>query len=125
MKTLHKVALVLLIVISYSAKKVNFVDTENKLIAIFKGTTDDYLYKFVDDKNTEHLFYDVYEPEIADDESEENIRKNAIDLTNDKYIDKKFEITWSFKDVDELDQEGEETGNKIKVKTILTLKLIK
>ena len=118
MKTLYSVALVLLISTSYSAKKINKTDSENKLIAIFKGTTDDYLYKFIDDKNTEHLFYDVYEPEIADDESEENIIKNTIDLTNDKYIDKKFELTWSFKDIDGLDEEGEETGKKVKVKTI-------
>jgi hypothetical protein len=125
MKTLYSVALVLLISTSYCAKKINKTDSENKLIAIFKGTTDDYLYKFIDDKNIEHLFYDVYEPEIADDESEENIKKNTIDLTNDKYIDKKFELTWSFKDIDELDEEGEETGKKVKVKTILTLKVIK
>jgi len=125
MKTLYSVALVLLISIYYSGKKVRTTDTENKLIATFKGTTDDYLYKFIDDKDVAHLFYDVYEPEIADDESEENIRKNTIDLTNDKYIDKKFEITWSFKDIDELDGEGEETGKKVKVKTILTLTVIK
>ena len=107
MKTIYKAALVLLITISFSAKKTIFQDT--KLVATFKGITDDDSYKFVDDKNKEYLFYDT------DDEIE-------IDLYDDAFIGKKFTLTWKNEEIEELDEEGEETGKNITVKIITSLK---
>ena len=118
MKTFNKIALLLFISISFSAKKITFLQ-QNTLTATYKGVTDDYMYKFVDDKNVEHLFYDYNEPEYDEEESENVV---SIDLSNDKNIGKKFELTWSTKQIDELDENGEETGKKITVKTILTIK---
>lgn len=106
MKTIYKVALVLLITISFSAKKTIFQD--NKLVATFKGVTDDDLYKFVDDKNKEHLFYDT------DSEIE-------IDLYDEIFIGKKFTLTWKNQEIENLDEEGEETV-KTTVKIITSLK---
>ncbi len=119
MKSLYTVALMLFISISFSAKKVTTLQ-KNTLTATFKGVTDDYMYKFVDAKNTEFLFYDYDEPEYSEDESAENVI--TIDLSNEKNVGKKFEITWSTKEIDELNDEGEETGKKTTVKTILTIK---
>ncbi|MGY8908389.1 MAG: hypothetical protein ACKVIG_00795 [Flavobacteriales bacterium] len=107
MKTIYSAALVLLIAISFSAKKVIF--QENKLVATFKGITEDDLFKFVDDKNKEHLFYDI------DDEIE-------IDLYDDTFIGKKFTLTWKNQEIEDLDEEGEETGKVITVKIITSLK---
>lgn len=109
MKKLYTAAIALFIAVSFSAKKVTLQEKENKLIATFKSITDKEFYKFVDEKNVEHLFYDL-------DESIE------IGLEDDIYLNKKFTITWKTKQIDELDDNGEETGEKITVKTILTLK---
>lgn len=118
MKTFYKIAFLLFISISFSAKKITD-QQQNLLTATYKGTTEDYMYKFVDDKNTEHLFYDYNEPEYDEEEGEKEV---SIDLSNDKNIGKKFELTWGTKEIDELDEQGEETGKKLTVKTILTIK---
>lgn len=124
MKTIYKTILLLAVLCSFSAKKL-FLENDKKLIATYKGTTEDYLYKFVDDKNVTHLFYDMYEEDMDDEESEESYNSKKIDLSLPKYLGKKFELTWAVKEIDELDEEGEETGKKTQVKTILTIKEIK
>lgn len=112
MKTLYTAALVLFTLISFSAKKATPINQENKLTAIFKGlTTNDY-YKFVDDKKEEHLFYDV------DQEVE-------IGLDDESLIGKKFTLTWKTKEIDVYDNNGDETGEKLTVKTILTIVAVK
>ena len=121
MKIIYKVALVLLISIAFGAKKLDIAQNVNNLIATYKGSTDDYQYKFVDDKNTAFLFYDFDNEE--EEESEEN--ENSIDLTDNKYIGKKFAITWKIKKIAELDENGEETGKFDEVKSIVSLKEVK
>lgn len=118
MKTTYKIAILLFVSIFFSAQKITNQQT-NTLTATYKGVTDDYMYKFVDDKNTEHLFYDYDEPEYDEEEGE---KEEGVDLSNDKNIGKKFALTWGTKEIDELDEQGEETGKKITVKTILTIK---
>ena len=106
MKTLYASALVLFISLSFAVNKVTA--QENKVIATYKSITEDGFYSFTDDKKTIHLFYDVAEDvEIA--------------LDDESYFDKKFSITWSTKQIEELDEDGEDTGEKITVKTILTI----
>ncbi|MDD7915517.1 hypothetical protein [Polaribacter ponticola] len=107
MKKLYTAALVLFIACSFSAKKIT--SQENKVIATYNSITDKGFYKFIDAKNVEHLFYDL-------DGSLD------IELEDENYLDKKFSITWKTKEIDELDDEGEETGNKITVKIIFTIK---
>jgi hypothetical protein len=110
MKKLFTTALVLLIALSFSAKKVTL--QENKLVATFIGVTDTDYYKFIDDKKIEYLFYDL----------DENVE---LGLEDDENIGKKFSITWNSKEIDEIDSQGDETGVKLTVKTILTIVEIK
>jgi hypothetical protein len=109
MKTLYASALVLFMTLSFAVNTTSAQEKENKIIATFKSITEQGFYKFTDDKNVDYLFYDVAEDvEIA--------------LDDESYLDKTFSITWTTKEIDELDDEGEETGDKITVKTILTIK---
>ena len=110
MKKLFTAAIMLLIAVSFSAKKVTI--QENKLIATFKGVTENDYYKFIDDQKVEHLFYDL-------DESVE------LGLEDDENIGKKFSITWNSKEIDEINNDGDETGVKLTVKTILTITQVK
>lgn len=110
MKKLFTAALVLFIAVSFSAKKATFQD--NSLVATYKGVTENDYYKFIDEKKVEHLFYDL-------DESVE------LGLEDDENIGKKFSITWSSREIDEIDSKGDETGVKLTVKTILTIKQVK
>ena len=112
MKKLYTSVLILFIVVSFSAKKITINTSENELIATFKGLTNNDYYKFTNDKNVEYVFYD-----LAQD--------IEIGLYDDDFIGKKFSITWKEKQIDVLDKEGDETGEKTTVKSILTLKLIK
>lgn len=112
MKTLYTSALVLFMTLSFAINTTSAQEKINNLIATFKSVTDTGYYKFVDDKNVEYLFYDL----------DESIQ---IGLDDDANINKKFSLTWKTKEVDEYNSEGEETGNKITVNTILTLKEIK
>ncbi|MCG1035106.1 hypothetical protein [Polaribacter sargassicola] len=107
MKTIYASALVLFMSLSLAVNKISA--QENKIIATFNSITENGFYKFIDDKKTVHLFYD-----ISDDVE--------IALYDDSYLGKKFSITYSTKKIDELDDEGEETGEKITVKIILTIK---
>jgi spore coat protein CotH len=106
MKTLYTAAFVLFISISFSAKKITLQD--NKLVATFKGITENDFYKFVDSKKVAHLFYDI------------NV-DIEIDLYDEDFIGKKFTLTWKTKEVDVLGADGEETGEKTTVKMIVTL----
>jgi hypothetical protein len=107
MKTLYASAIVLFITLSFAVNTISA--QENKVVATFKSVTEKGFYKFTDDNNTTYLFYDVAEGvEIA--------------LDDESYFNKKFSITWTTKQIDELDEEGDETGDKITVKTILTIK---
>lgn len=110
MKKLYTVALILLITLSFSAKKVTSQD--NTLVATYKGVTENDYYKFVDDKKVEYLFYEL-------DETVE------LGLEDDENIGKKFSLTWSSREIDEINNEGDETGVKLTVKTILTIKQVK
>lgn len=109
MKKLFTAALVLFIAVSFSAKKAT---QDNSLVATYKGVTENDYYKFIDEKKVEHLFYDL-------DESVE------LGLEDDENIGKKFSITWSSREIDEIDSKGDETGVKLTVKTILTIKQVK
>jgi len=110
MKNLFTAAIVLFIAVSFSAKKVTIQD--NKLVATFKGVTENDYYKFIDDQKVEHLFYDL-------DETVE------LGLEDDENIGKKFSITWGSREIDEIDDQGDETGVKLTVKTILTIIQVK
>ncbi|WP_405610513.1 hypothetical protein [Polaribacter sp. Asnod1-A03] len=107
MKTLHNVAFVLFISASLSfTTKTSII--ENTLTATYKGISEQYFYKFVDEKKVEHLFYDL----------DENV---AFSLDDDANIGKKFTLTWKTKQIEEYDDEGDETGEKTTVKTILSI----
>lgn len=106
MKTLYASALVLFMSVSFAINTISA--QENKIIATFTNITEKGFYKFIDDKNATYLFYDVAEDvEIA--------------LDDEIFLNKKFSITYTTKQIDELDDEGEETGELITVKSILTI----
>ncbi|WP_435414083.1 hypothetical protein [Polaribacter aestuariivivens] len=107
MKTLYTIACVLFISASLSFTTKTVVNL-NTLTATFQGITDDDFYKFVDDAKKETLFYDINE-EIE------------ISLYDDDLIGKKFNITWAEKEIEVMDEDGELTGEKTKVKTITAL----
>lgn len=113
MKSLYTVTLVLFTLISFSAKKATSINQENKLTAvIFKGlATNDY-YKFVDANKVEHLFYDV-------------AQEVELGLDDESLIGKKFTLTWKTKEISVYDENGDETGEKLTVKTILTIVEVK
>ncbi len=107
MKKIYSAILVLLIAVSIASTKVTI--QENKIVATFNGLTEDDNYKFTDEKNKEHLFYDI------DEEIE-------VDLYDEELIGKKYTITWKTKEIEDFDEEGEETGKTITVKIITSLK---
>ncbi|WP_088324169.1 hypothetical protein [Polaribacter tangerinus] len=111
MKKILSLALLLFIAISFSFS-VKENQNLNKLTATYLGITEDDYYKFVDKNKKEFLFYDF------DDAIE-------IDLYEDSYIGKNFELTWLEKEVAITDDDGEETGEKMKIKTIVSLKINK
>ena len=112
MKTIYTVAFVLFISVSLSfTSKTTLPEQENTLMATFKGMTEDDYYKFEDGDKKEVLFYDIHE-EIE------------ISLYDAVFIGKKFSITWTEKEIELMDEEGELTGEKKKVKSITKLKLI-
>ncbi|QTD36360.1 hypothetical protein JL193_09310 [Polaribacter batillariae] len=108
MKPLYTVAFVLFISASLSSK----ITINNSLTATFKGVTDNDYFKFEDDNKKEVLFYDVAEDV-------------EITLYDDDLIGKKFKITWIEKEVEEMDENGEETGEKKTVKSITALSYAK
>lgn len=108
MKKLYAAAFVLLFTLTFAVNTISAQEKENKIVATFKGVTETEYFKFVDDKDITFLFYDL----------DENIE---ISLYEEKLIGKKFAITWSSKQIDEFDEEGEATGELTTVKTILTI----
>ena len=111
MKTLYSVAFVLFISasLSFTSKK---VQKENTLTATFIEVTDDDYFKFITIDKKEVLFYDVHED-------------IEISLYDDDNLNKKFTITWVEKEIELIDEEGDLTGEKKKVKSITVLKLVK
>ncbi|WP_439128690.1 hypothetical protein [Polaribacter sp.] len=107
MKKLFAIAAVLCIVISLSFTTKNTI-LENKLTATYKGVTNEDFYKFEDDAKKITLFYDI----------DENIE---ISLYDDDLIGTKYIVTWIEKEIEQLDEEGEITGAKIKVKSITAI----
>ncbi|QXP63809.1 MULTISPECIES: hypothetical protein [unclassified Polaribacter] len=112
MKTLYASALVLFITLTFSVNTISAQEKENKIVATFKGVTETEYFKFVDEKDATILFYDL----------DENIE---LSLYEEEMIGKKFNITWSTKQIDEFDENGEATGDLTTVKTILTITEVK
>lgn len=88
------------------------VNADSKLTATYMGANDDGAYLYKDAANVTHVF-----AELGDDVN--------YDFLDDPYIGKKFVVTWKEVDSDVYDDEGDPTGETIKVKQILTLTLVK
>ncbi|EAR13598.1 hypothetical protein PI23P_03852 [Polaribacter irgensii 23-P] len=110
MKTAYRVAILLLISISLSFTN-KIIVSENAITATFMEITEEDYFKFITPDKQEVLFYDI------DEEVE-------ISLYDDTYLNKKFEITWVEKEIELSDDEGDLTGEKKKVKSIISLKLL-
>jgi hypothetical protein len=108
MKTLYASALVLFITLTFAVNTISAQEKENKIIATFKEVTETDFFKFVDDKNTTILFYDL----------DENIE---LSLYDDEYIGRKFSITWIDKEIEIIDEEGNPTEEKQVVKSITAI----
>ena len=110
MKNAYRAGILLLITISlsFTAKKML---VENSIKATFTEVTEEDYFKFITPDKQEVLFYDI------DEEVE-------ISLYDDTYLNKKFEITWVEKEIELSDDEGDLTGEKKKVKSIISLKLL-
>ncbi|MDN3618182.1 hypothetical protein QWY81_01795 [Polaribacter undariae] len=112
MKTLYASAFVLFITLTFAVNTISAQEKENKVVATFKGVTEMEYFKFVDEKDVTILFYDL----------DENIE---LSLYEEEMIGKKFMITYSTKQIDEFDENGEATGELTTVKTILTITEVK
>ncbi|AQS94551.1 hypothetical protein BXQ17_10940 [Polaribacter sp. BM10] len=110
MKKIHSVAFVLFIAttLSFTTK---FSDIQNTITATFIEITNDDFFKFIDADKKEILFYDV-------------IEEVEISLYDDENLNKKFTITWVEKEIELIDEEGDLTGEKKKVKSITSLTLV-
>ncbi|MFD2529827.1 MULTISPECIES: hypothetical protein [Polaribacter] len=110
MKKIHSVAFVLFIAtaLSFTTK---FSDIQNTITATFIEITNDDFFKFIDADKKEILFYDV-------------IEEVEISLYDDENLNKKFTITWVEKEIELMDEEGDLTGEKKKVKSITSLTLV-
>ena len=108
MKTLHTSTLILFIALSFSAKKITYQETVHTLIATYTGPTENQDYKFIDENNETHIFYD-------------KLKNIKFEKEDDRRINKKFLLTWKNKLVDEYDSFGQKTDAKITVKTILSI----
>ena len=85
--------------------------TENNksLVATYLGIDSDGKFEFIDHDNEFHLFDD-----ILDD--------LEIDLYEDDNLNWKFEIFWEEEEVEELNEDGKPTGEKLIFKTIINIK---
>lgn len=81
---------------------------QHKLTATFVGLTDDYYFEFKDIDNKPIIFNEV----SGDVE---------INLFEDEAIGKKYNITWEDYTLDETDDDGEPTGEKIATKRIIAM----
>jgi hypothetical protein len=109
MKTFYTSIVVLFIAFSFSAKKIVFQEKINTLVATYIGPTENQDYKFLDDDGVAYLFYD----------KSKNIN---FEKEDDSKMNKKFIVTWKNKLVEEYNSVGQKTGEKITVKTILSIK---
>lgn len=88
-----------------------FSDIQNTITATFIEITNDDFFKFIDTDKKEILFYDI-------------IEEVEISLYDDENLNKKFTITWVEKEIELMDEEGDLTGEKKKVKSITSLTLV-
>lgn len=108
MKTLYASVFVLFMTLTFSVNTISAQEKENKMVATFKEVTDNEYFKFVDDKNVAFLFYDM----------DDSVNFPLYEIEN---IGKKFTLTWVDKVVETIDENGNPTGEKINVKSIMTL----
>ena len=113
MKTTMSAVLVLFFSLTSLAlnNKLALVPNET-LTAIYKGVTEDDKFKFVDAKGAAVIF----------DATGEEVE---TDLYDEALVGKKFTITWQNFTEDEYDDEGEPTGKKITIKTIVSIQAAK
>ena len=90
----------------------NAIEAESKLTASYLGMNDDGAYRYKDAANVTHTFV-----EIGDDVD--------YDYLEDEFIGKKFSISWVEVDSEVYDDEGDETGETVKVNQIVSLSLVK
>lgn len=90
----------------------NAIEAESKLTATYLGMNNDGTYQYKDASNNTHTF-----GELGDEVD--------YDLLEDEYIGKKFNISWVEVDSDVYDDDGDETGETVKVKQIVSLSLVK
>jgi hypothetical protein len=83
-------------------------DNEKEVVATFKEVTDEMKFKFVNEKG-EYIYFD----EIHDDVE--------INLYDDENLEVKFNVFWTEEEFEELDEEGDPTGETSIVKTITKL----
>lgn len=100
------VAFLLMVSISLSAHKV--IDDQKSFIGTYLGLTEDFEYKFQDEKGNEIIFSEINE-------------EVEIDLYNEENYNKKYRVTWVQNTVEELDDEGEPTGTSYTVNMIVAI----
>ena len=107
MKTL---AFVVLTIFTYlNTNNLTYLSNQQEqLTATFIGLTDDYYFEFKDEKGNNVVFN-----EISGDVD--------VNLFDEEVIGKKFDITWEPYTLDETDEDGEPTGNKIPAKRIIAM----
>lgn len=81
---------------------------QEQLTATFVGLTDDYYFEFKDEKGNSVIFN-----EISGDVD--------VNLFDEEVIGKKFDITWEPYTLDETDEDGEPTGDKIPARRIIAM----
>ena len=112
MKATFAIVITLFVSLSAIGANKNLIQKSgNDMTATFIGITDNSEFKFKNG-DKEMLFQELGE-------------EVDIDLSEDTYINKKFIITWEEASIDIYDDEGEPTGEKIKVNRILKLKVAK
>ncbi len=100
------IAFLLMASIAVSAHKVT--DDQKSFIGTYLGLTENFEYKFQDENGKEIIFSEI------NDEVE-------IDLYNEENYNKKFRVTWMQNTVEELDDEGEPTGESYTVNVIMAI----
>ena len=108
MKTLVIVIVTLFSYVNNHISTYSFQE-QHKLQATFVGLTDDYYFEFKDTDGKSVVFN-----EISGDVE--------INLFEDETVGKKFEITWEDFAMEETDDDGEPTGEKIIGKRILDMR---
>lgn len=111
MKTTLSAVLILFISLASFAinNKSAFLPNET-LTATYKGVTEDDKFKFVDAKGAVIIF----------DTTGEDVE---LDLYDEEMVGKKFTLTWENFTEMETDDEGEPTGKKLTIKTIVSIQM--